>query len=118
MLTAKTRLMCLAIVLCATVGCSNALGVEVSNESGQTLSQVVVTYSRGQANIGTMMTQGIRRVPMQPRGESGATIAFDDARGTRHEQMIDVYFESMDRGVLRLVVGTDLGVAVASTPSL
>lgn len=109
---ARVAALALAIIL---AGCSRAPVVTVVNQSGVTLSNVVVSGSGFVHGVGDIAAGGERAFTVHPSGDSGLHIAFDAAG--RH---VDVGEQGyMERGGgyrLRATIGTNLSVSVSSAP--
>lgn len=103
----------LVVPLLLAAGCSRSPVIALSNQSSQTLSNVVVSGSGFSERIGNLPGGGRRELPVQPRGETGVRLEFD--AGPRHvDTGAQGYFEAGGGYRVSVVVGTNLDVAVTA----
>jgi hypothetical protein len=100
-------------ILMIVVGCSRAPVVSLTNRSGFTLSNVVVSGSGFTNTLGDIETGSERRLVIRSRGESGLRVVFDVS--TNHiDSGEQGYFESGGGYSVAATVNTNLNVTVVS----
>jgi hypothetical protein len=114
---AVSRLLACGVVCGVTVTCSSGARVSVINNSGQRLSNTVVTFTGGHASFGELQPNETRTLPIHSSGESHATISFSDTSGNVHKKEIDIYLESGHRGLLQIMVDPNLEVTYQNSLS-
>ncbi len=102
------RLIILALfVVPFAAGCGEYPKVTVVNQSGEPISEVVVTLDEGYGyTVGSLDTGEGTTIYVEPEGESSLTLSYIDGRGERREAS-GGYLEEGDGYYLTLTVGGD-----------
>lgn len=101
------------LVTIVMAGCSDDPTIIITNRSGQSLDNVVVSGSGFSQGIGSMSPGAEREIAVDPRGESGVRLTFDV--GERHVDSGDQgYFEGSGGYRVSASIQPDLTVSVLS----
>lgn len=106
---------CLSLLLVSGVqGCSRHPQVTVHNNSGVTITNVVISGQGFSENLRDIVPGGSERAAVSPMADSGLRLGFD-ANGTRHNPPEDGYFEASPHYRVTATVAADLSVKVESS---
>lgn len=109
------RHMCLAFLFSlGMAGCSRHPQVTVRNNSGVTITNVVISGSGFSEKLSDIVPGGSDRAAVRPTADSGLRIAFD-ANGTRHSPPEDGYLEASPHYRVTATVAADFSVKVESS---
>jgi len=102
----------LALIL-AAAGCSQAPVITLTNQSSQTVSNVVVSGAGFSEQIDSIPAGAQHELAIHPTGESGLRVAFD--AGTQHVDSGEQgYSESGGGYRVSAIISTNLDVSVSS----
>lgn len=108
-----SELLSVAAITLVVSSCSRGPLVTVRNQSGSTLSNMVVSGSGFSERVGSIPAGGEHRLRVHPRGETGVRLEFDV--GARHvDTGSQGYFEASGGYRITATVGTNLEVSVTS----
>lgn len=97
-------------------GCARSPVISVRNDSGLTLSNVVVSGTGFSERLADLPPGGELHRRVRPQGESGVRMVFE--AGTRRvDSGPQGYFERGGGARIQVRVGTNLSVSVTSSPS-
>ena len=107
--------LCLSLlVTSALTGCSRHPQVTVRNNSGVTITNVVISGSGFSEKVRDIVPGGSERAAVRPTADSGLRIAFD-ANGIRHNPPEDGYLEASPHYRVTATVAPDFTVKVDSS---
>lgn len=102
-----------ATVLIAT-GCSQEPVIVVTNSSGITLTNIVISGSGFSQRIGRLSPRETARLVVHPQGDSGVRVAFDAAHCRSDTKGQVGFFKKKGRYLVDIVIGPGLRLAVLS----
>jgi hypothetical protein len=97
-----------------TQGCSRTPVITVRNESGCTLSNVVISGTGFSERLADLPHGAEIHRRVRPRGESGVRLAFE-AGGRQVDSGAQGYFESGGGSRIGVTVGTNLNVSITQS---
>ncbi|MFM7100941.1 MAG: hypothetical protein ACKO3N_07195 [Verrucomicrobiota bacterium] len=101
----------IAVVAAAAAGCSRSPVIIVRNQSGLTLSNVVVAGSGFSEQVGILAPGDEHRMRVRPQADSGVRLTFE-AGTQRGDSGPQGYLEARGGYRLTATIGTNLGVSV------
>lgn len=101
----------IAVVTAVVAGCSRSPFIIVRNQSGQTLSNVVVAGSGFSEKVGILAPGGEHRLRVRPQGETGVRLTFETG-SQRVDSGSQGYFEPGGGYRVTATVATNLSVSV------
>ena len=106
---------CLSLLLLSGVpGCSRHPQVTVRNNSGVTITNVVISGQGFSEKLRDIVPGGSERAALRPTADSGLRLAFD-ANGTRHSPPENGYLEASPHYRVTATVAPDFSVKVESS---
>jgi hypothetical protein len=106
---------CLSFLLLSGVpGCSRHTKIMVYNNSGVTITNVVISGSGFSEKLSDIVPGGSERAAVRPTADSGLRLAFD-ANGTRYNPPEDGYLEASPHYRVTATVAPDFTVKVESS---
>ena len=106
---------CLSLLLLSGVpGCSRHPQVTVRNNSGVTITNVVISGHGFSEKLRDIVPGGSERAALRPTADSGLRLAFD-ANGTRHSPPENGYLEASPHYRVTAIVAADFSVKVESS---
>lgn len=106
---------CLSLLLVSGVpSCTRHPQVTVHNNSGVTITNVVISGSGFSEKVRDIVPGGSERAAVRPTADSGLRLAFD-ANGTRYNPPEDGYFEASTHYRVTATVAADFSVKVESS---
>jgi hypothetical protein len=95
-------------------GCSREPVIVLTNRSGITLTNVIVSGSGFSQRIGRLSPHAVTRFMVHPKSSSGVRVAFD-AAGCHYDTKGEVgLFKDKERYLVDITIGPDLRLTVLS----
>lgn len=103
-----------SMVILLTAACSSEPSIVITNRSGVTLGNVVISGSGFSQHIGRLSPNAVTRLTVHPKGPSGVRVAFD-ASGRHFDTKEAVgFFREKGRYLVDILIGPDLRLTVLS----
>jgi hypothetical protein len=113
--TSSLAYLCLSLLLVSGVpSCTRHPQVTVHNNSGVTITNVVISGSGFPEKVSDIVPGGSERAAVRPTADSGLRLAFD-ANGTRYNPPEDGYLEASPHYRVTATVAPDFTVKVESS---
>ncbi len=99
------------VIMLGLTACSRKPELTVRNNSGMTITDVVISGSGFTEKLGDIRSGGSANIKVSPTSESGLRLAFD-ANGSRHNPPEDGYLEASPYYRVTATVAPDFSVKV------
>lgn len=106
-------LVCCLLIVISTVGCSSRPRVAVWNQSQVEISNVKLSGSGFDCNLGSVGPNATWKPLIRPRGESSIRVEFD-VQNKHYDSGYQSYFEASGGYIVNVTIRPDLTISIKS----